>query len=237
MSIKINEKVLSIPPYISTSWSCISAMHMKESFLVITLNDNHTIAIPELPADIITSAFDYHTAYLEAVNLGIPAKQPLQSLERHEQFNQLMEQGGAALRLGFGSLDGLNNAMQHNPEQANAPALPPEILQKISAISKILATDEIALPQAEPNCNCFHCQIAQALNPSLSEPLIEDADAPIPDEDLSFQQWSITQTDEKLFSVVNCLDEKEKYNVYLGEPLGCTCGTQGCEHIVAVLKS
>ena len=42
---------------------------------------------------------------------------------------------------------------------------------------------------------------------------------------------------DKLFTVINKLDQQEKYNVFLGEPVGCTCGKQGCEHMLAVLKS
>ena len=47
----------------------------------------------------------------------------------------------------------------------------------------------------------------------------------------------ITQTGDKLFTVVNKLDPQENYHVYLGHPVGCTCGKQGCEHILVVLKS
>ena len=33
MQVKINEKILSIPPsYVSTNWSRIEALHMKEAY-------------------------------------------------------------------------------------------------------------------------------------------------------------------------------------------------------------
>ena len=47
---------------------------------------------------------------------------------------------------------------------------------------------------------------------------------------------SYIQTDEKMFTVTNRLDKNEKFNVYLGKPIGCTCGKEGCEHILAVLR-
>ena len=105
------------------------------------------------------------------------------------------------------------------------------------AIAKIISpSEELLLPKSEPGCNCFFCQIARALNPELSSSHTTDEPA-IADEELQFQQWDIKQTGEKLYSVINRLDEHEKYNVYLGHPIGCTCGKQGCEHILAVLKS
>ena len=62
--------------------------------------------------------------------------------------------------------------MQHNPSQADAPDIPPDILQKIGAITKIIAPTEeqVFLPKAEPNCNCFHCQIARSVESSLLPP-------------------------------------------------------------------
>jgi hypothetical protein len=36
---------------------------------------------------------------------------------------------------------------------------------------------------------------------------------------------------------MNPLDHKEHYNVFLGDPIGCSCGNNNCEHIQAVLKS
>lgn len=229
MTIKITDKTLSIPPYISTSWSRIAALHMKGGILAITLVDGDTVHIPNLNSDAINQIFQHHALYLE--------KEQTQSSLDFSKSKNPIEQEEPAIRLAFGtSLEGLGNMMQHNPSQADSPDLPPEILQKIGAISKIIGpTDEVLLPKAEPGCNCFHCQIARALNPVAHQPEAEEPE--VHDEELQFQQWTITQTGEKLFSVVNRLDEHEKYNVYLGQPVGCTCGKQGCEHILAVLKS
>ena len=66
---------------------------------------------------------------------------------------------------------------------------------------------------------------------------IPKPDEPVPDAELSFQEWDIVQTGKDLFHVSSRLDPNEQYNVFLGNPVGCTCGKAGCEHILAVLKS
>lgn len=232
MAIKITEKILSIPPYISTSWSRIAALHIKGSVLAITLADGDTVQIPNLDPETIQSIFQHHAIFLDK---ELP---PANDIQEITKMKGMMEQGEPSIRFAFGtSMEGLGSIMQHNPSQADAPDIPPDILQKIGAISKIIAPadEQAVLPKAEPNCNCFHCQIARVLNPTSSHPDHEDGE--VKNEELQFQQWTITQTGDKLYSVVNRLDDHEKYSVFLGEPVGCTCGIQGCEHILAVLKS
>ncbi len=230
MTIKITDKILSIPPYISTSWSRIAALHMKGGVLAITLGDGDTLHIPNLTSETINLIFQHHAVYLEK-------EQTLSTISELSKLKGMVDPGEHSIRLAFGSsIDGLGSMMQHNPSQADAPNLPPEILQKLGAIAKIMGpSEELLLPKPELGCNCFHCQIARALHPGSAAHMPEESE--ISDTELSFQQWTITQTGDQLFSVVNRLDEHEKYNVYLGQPVGCTCGREGCEHILAVLKS
>jgi len=148
-------------------------------------------------------------------------------------------------KFGMGSIDGFGGVLQHNPEHANAPHMPSEILNKITSIAKIVAPEEaMEVPQPEPHCNCPHCQIARAINEGMGNTVrpfsIEETqmvEESVTEQDLSFQQWSIEHLGDQLFTVVNKLDSLEKYNVYLGSPVGCTCGKEGCEHILAVLHS
>lgn len=232
--IVITDRILSIPPFISTTWSCIATLHMKGGVIAITLKDGDTLNIPNLEAEIIQSIFQHHAIYLEN-------EQSVPAISDVSRLQEIMGQPGEpSIRFAFGtSIDGLGGVMQHNPDQKNAPDLPQEILQKIGTIAKIMGSSEdLELPQAEANCNCFHCQITRALNSGahVSEAAhLEEAD--VSDSELQFQQWSIQQTADKLFTVINRLDEHEQYQVYLGEPVGCTCGRTGCEHILAVLKS
>ncbi len=88
-----------------------------------------------------------------------------------------------------------------------------------------------AFPKPEPHCNCPHCQIARAMHGIEKQELEE----PVSDEDLKFRDWEIKQTGEKLYSVTNPIDPSEQYTVFLGEPVGCTCGHSHCEHIKSVL--
>ena len=125
--------------------------------------------------------------------------------------------------------------MQHNPDQANLPPMSPEVLKKITMIARVFGLEDTsALPKAEPHCNCVYCQVARSLHgEEASFEQIEE----VSDEDLKFRNWEIAQTGEKLYCVTNPLDTNEHYNVFLGTPLGCTCGSKNCEHIRAVLNS
>jgi len=67
----------------------------------------------------------------------------------------------------------------------------------------------------------------------------ENFDEEVKDEELTFKdEWEVKETGDKLlFSVHNPLDPKECYSVFLGDPIGCTCGKKNCDHIKAVLRS
>ncbi len=216
---------------------------MKDTTLIVNLFDGEAIQIPNLKPELLETIFEAHAKYLEQNTLT-------EEQENHAfgPFPFSQAQGGTGemelpLKFGIGAMDAWGAALQHNPAQANMPNLPEEVLEKVRSISKIIAPEDPAVtPRPEPHCNCMHCQIARAINQGLGmndmyqkpEPASEEA---ITEADLSFQQWDIKQTDEKLYSVINRLDTDEKYSVYLGHPVGCTCGKAGCEHILAVLKS
>ncbi len=226
MGIKITDKILSISPYISTHWEQVATLQTNGRILVVAFHDGNKVEIPNLDTDTIHLIFHYHTLYLEQEEMENKIKDSL-------PFKGL-EEGSIRLALGT-SFDGVSNMMQHNPAQANSPDLPPEILSKIGAIAKIIAPADEALPYAELNCNCFFCQIAREFHSPVA--ISEIGEEEVKEEELQFQQWAISQTGDNLFCVVNRLDNFEKYNVFLGEPVGCTCGKEGCEHILAVLKS
>jgi len=244
--MKINENILSIPPHISTSWKNIKAIHMKGSLLLVTLIDGETISVPELTPEVIETVFVSHAKYLED-EVSMDSFSNSHGATEH-LFSQIASESSEAdspFRLGINNIEGITAAMQHNPAQANAPDLPSEMLTKIISIAKIVSPDEtMGIPKAEPHCNCFHCQIARAIHQGLEEEhqdlrtnSTEGEEEEVADEELTFCQWEINQSGNKLYTVVNRLDTKEKYNVYLGNPVGCTCGKEGCEHILAVLKS
>jgi len=213
--MKINKNILSIPPYISTSWDKIDSIYQNNNLLVIVLLNGTRVQIPDLNENIVKLIFDSHYKYMESKNA------PKTSI------NFAMPEMN-------GSLESLSTAMQHNPSQKDLPLLPDEILKKIATVAKIFSDEShIDLPKAEPNCNCMHCQIARAIQFSKGE----NIDDEVSEEDLKFRTWDIEEEGQNLYKVVNPLDKNEHYSVYLGEPLGCTCGKKNCEHIKAVLTN
>lgn len=233
--MKINENILCLPPYISTSWKNVSSILFKNGELVIKVKDGEPVHIPNLAPQIVEAVFAAHAHYMENQTEALPGNALMNP--------QLL--GESPFKIGFSTTDGLGAALQHNPEQAEAPDLPPEMLEKLGAIAKIVAPEDLdALPKPEAHCNCVHCQIARAIQRSIHsdatlevKPQETKDEEVISDEELKFQEWDITQTGDQLFTVINRLDSHEKYRVFLGHPVGCTCGKAGCEHILAVLKS
>lgn len=226
----LNIKYFSFPPYLSTAWEQVAALSITPSHqIVFHLVNRESVTLPLLSPSETDAIFKTHAEFLQ---------QQIKTLSHKK------ETGGerdSIYRFALGSPDGISVAMHHNPAQSNAPDLPKEMLAKIAQISKILSLDENQnYAEVEPHCNCYHCQIARAIHQNLVQAKGEKAlgeEEPISDKDLEFQQWEITQTGDKLFSVVNKIDRQEQYSVYLGQPIGCTCGKQGCEHILVVLKS
>ena len=224
--MKISDKILSLPPYISTAWKNIFSIHVETRpyghVLLIELITGSKVEVPNLDSKIMEKIFSMHAVVLEKEG----------QLPQNPVATQTF-----AIPLPF-PIEGLTSVLQHNPEQADTPPLPPEILEKIQSLKGVLPEDLSSMQKAEPHCNCPYCQITRAMTG-----LTIGAEAPaqieeeVSAEDLTFRSWDIKQESDRLYSVTNPLDGKEHYNVFLGEPVGCTCGTKNCEHIQAVLRS
>lgn len=247
--MKINHKLLSIPPYISTSWNNITALHISDQILMVDLLDGGQVQVPGLDEATVERIFEVHSNILEEVSdTSTPnIHNKLHSFSRLAPHTSQIEQCEFPFRLMFNSMDEFSSALQHTPSQANTPEIPPEILQKIIEITRLILPSEIQFSKGEPHCNCIHCQMGRAIHQDFSKEVLENSlvtsavvntkEEIIKESDLAFQQWDILQTGDLLYSVVNRLDNKETYNVHLGNPVGCTCGRADCEHIIAVLKS
>lgn len=220
--MKIDDQIFSYPPYLSTTWNQIAALHLEETTLVITLFDEKTVRIPEVPEVVLKLIFEAHRRFLEGA---------------HREEFALKEEG--VVQFGFGPAPAWGTALEHNPEQSEMPDLPNELLEKIRGITKVLGpSDPDAAPEPEPGCNCLHCQIAGAIRQGMETEGSGEFLQSIPEQELPFEQWEIRETSEaKVYLVINRLNQAEQYSVYLGNPVGCTCGMHGCEHVVAVLKS
>ncbi|MGL4348132.1 MAG: hypothetical protein ACRCSV_01550 [Chlamydiales bacterium] len=221
---KINNQILSIPPYISTSWQNVATLHMSKEgdnlVLIISLLTNQMIRVPNLTEAEIHYIFQTHSKVLE----------------KQSQSKEMMGATfGFPIKMGYEILDGAGSFLQHNSKQANAKDLPKEFLEKIAGLAKAIDFDGSAetFMKAEPHCNCPYCQIARALDGKTLEVQEEE----VATEDLQFREWDIEQINEKVYIVTNPLDQQEKYQIYLGKPIGCTCGNSHCDHIRAVLES
>ena len=240
--MKITDKIISIPPYISTSWEKVSSMYKQEEKLIICLKDGSQVAIPSLSEEVITQLFTNHATYLEQHPVEQKPVQNIVSgplanpLANMEQFMQM------PLKIVFGTLESALQALQHNPNQRNLPPLPPEIMAKVSAIARMIPQEDIqAMPAPEQNCMCMYCQIIRSLKgdqvtETTAHPQQANEEEAVSDEELRFEEWDITSTGDKMYLVTNKLDPSEQYTVFLGDPVGCTCGKPHCEHIVAVLR-
>lgn len=218
--MKITSTILSIPPYLSTTWKNIASLHVRPQdnlfTLVVALHNTTQIEVPNLNKETIDVIFESHAKFTEVectANKFPPLDSPY------------------TIQLPMNSEGGLDTLphFQHNPEQANLAPLMPEILKKIGQVAKAFGLEDLGEP--EEDCNCMYCQLTRAMQ-SEDEEEIE-----ISEDDLRFRDWEIVETGEKLYTVTNPIDANEHYQVFLGSPVGCTCGQTHCEHIRAVLNS
>lgn len=253
MKVKINEKLICIPPYISALWDQVSFLQTEEDLeskkliLTIQLIDGKVVKIPNLDQSLIEIAFAAHLKHLEAPTQKSSLKEeglPKTLMGMLQQVTGLSPEqlANMPIRLGIpglpGGIEGIEMAFQHNPSNAHVPDVPPEVLEKILGMTKLMNSNDLGeFPRPEPHCNCMHCQIARAIHGIEKKSDVPEIEEPVMDEELTFKSWDIEQNGEKLFTVSDPLNPKEKYSVYLGSPLGCTCGQQNCEHIKAVLYS
>lgn len=232
--MKINEHFISIPPYVSVSWKEVAALQIVENDMIIHLKGGNNVLLPQISVEQTKLIFDFHQRYLDQESMAAPFASSPFSMGRMGSPFPFETSDLAELPIAFkiGTPDGVVSALGHNPAQAESTDLPKEILDKISSVTKSMGmAPQDSLPLGEDHCNCFFCQIMNHIHHTtfLEEEVCE--------EDLIFHEWDIKETSENLFSVENPLDSAEKYSVYLGHPIGCSCGNHGCEHIIAVLKS
>ena len=228
--MKINELYLSIPPHISVCWREVSFIAMNGDDLKIQLKNGKVVSIPCLPEDVLKNIFAFHALHIEQEYIPLPPL-PLGKLPPNPFQFDPQDLLDIPVAFKIGTPDGVISALAHNPIQSQAKPLPPELLDKIVSITKSLGMNFDNLPQGESSCRCYFCQI---MNHIQLQKFIEQE---VTEEDLKFHEWNIKKTGDNLYSVENPLNHTEKYSVFLGHPVGCSCGKEGCEHLIAVLKS
>lgn len=231
--MKVSKKVLNLPPYLSTSWKNVISLYLDESgaapLLKVVLSSGTIVEIPGLDPASLKAVFQAHAAYLEEENSPITVSP--QNLPSKEQLV------GFKIPINFeGGLANFGDLMQHNSEQMHAAPLPKEILNKIAQMTQVVGMDANMFPKPEPHCNCPHCQIARAIH-QMEPEVQQESEETVTEDDLRFREWNIELKNDNLYRVTNPLNNEEHYDVFLGEPIGCTCGEKNCQHIRAVLRS
>jgi hypothetical protein len=256
--MKINRKILSIPPYISTSWEQVLALKTERQTqdlleLQISLKDGSTIKIPEMTDLVVEAIFSSHAKHLENPTTENKAQKENSFFMKEPPSTTLILEGPFPFSpgllenpflLGGGSMENLKNFMpvfQHDPEKSQEEILfPQSLIDKIVKVMKTLGVDKLnSLPKPEPHCNCPFCQISRSLRNSLEKDSTE-VEEEIQESDLSFRSWIIQPTSKSTYTVTHPDALHESYTVDLGSessPLSCSCGCNRCEHIRAVLSS
>jgi len=234
--MKITAQILSLPPYLSTTWTNIASLRVIHDshgnpILLIELRQGDQVEVPGLDLATINTIFATHTQAIESIGHPVVQAQAGQDplpFAFHLPLNAFGE-----------GIHKMGSILQHNPQAADTPDIPQEVIEKISSFIKTLGlSGSTNVPVPEEGCNCTFCQVARAIHGAIEPPQQElqtAVDESISDEDLRFRTWDILQKGDRLYLVTNPIDASEHYNVYLGEPIGCTCGQRNCEHIRAVL--
>ena len=217
--MNVNAHYLSFPPHLSTSWDQVAALFMKSNGRIeVQLKSGENVLLPEMTSEETEVVFRYHSLYL---------------LKQAGGTGTAMTPFLGGFRLEIGSSEGLVLPLQHNPDDAQSPELPEEAIMKIAEMAKsIVPPEHLDAFIPESDCRCTYCEIARIIR-GEQEDLAEIALL----EEKQESAWEVRPMGNKLYSVVNQKDQQESYSVYLGEPIGCTCGKSRCVHILTVLKS
>lgn len=205
---------------------------------MVSLQDGTVCSIPDLPEETINTIFSTHARASETTG----AETGDVSMLVGDLRSGMKDLFGLFSKLGDPSISSLGKILEHDPENSGLPDLPEEMVKKVELLLNIIPKEDILeMPEAEPGCNCMYCQINRILRQehSLHE---EESDSllseePVEETELEFSQWNVENIDDKLYKVTNKLDPKEEYRVFLGDPIGCTCGKAHCDHVLAVLRS
>lgn len=241
MKVKVTDQLICIPPYISARWDQISYVesvnetNSESPILKLHLINGQIISIPNLDGSLVETIFREHQLYLET-SFG---KKALKEDNKLSSFVNVLQQlskdvdiqilSSSNLFSSLLSANPLDTILQHIPEHKDHPDAPSEVLEKIVSILRMFPNGALSAQiKPERHCNCLHCQVGKLI-------LEEEQDNEVSQEDLSFREWDVTQDGEYLYIVTNPLNPEEQFSVYLGTPIGCTCGQTNCEHIRAVL--
>ena len=206
----INKQLLSIPPFISTSWKDVELLLSDgQHTLNIYLKNGTLVKISHLLKEQLDLIFKVHQEILlaQAQDMAMPLMDPV-----FFQFS--------------------GPFLEHDPELSDASPLPEEVKDKLYSLLKGLPKLDVSkLPEAHAGCMCPHCQLMNLIS------INEQEEELVTDDDLKFATWDIKQIDNHHFKLQHPYDENEVYDVCLDAPIFCSCGQNQCEHIECVLRN
>jgi hypothetical protein len=249
--MKINQRVLHIPPHISCKWSEIASLGVEnidgQDLLFVHLLSGTRAQVPNLTQDQIDLIFKMHVQHLEE---SADEEERFKNVKEIPFFSNLFQPPpmdanvatsfGAPISFHLDANDPGSLFQGHNPQFSNSPPLPKEILDKITLIAKAIGGDMVKEVEPVELCNCFFCQIARALKNERVEEKKPHIPKNLPKDLLRGgidPEWMVEEVGPHMFKVTSRDEPGVLYQVYLGEPLGCSCGSNRCQHIIAALKT
>lgn len=171
--MKITSKILSLPPYLSTSWYDVDSLFQSDDgVLVVALTNGTQVRLEHLTPEVVNAIFNAHACFLEE-----EAESEEEDEENASQRNEVEFTVQSPLTFGGGfdeSGDAMKIFMEHDPSRSLGPLLPDALLQRISSLAKMfLPPDMIPLDASHANCRCPFCQIVRALT-GIPQPIIEE---------------------------------------------------------------
>ena len=171
--MKITSKILSIPPYLSTSWYDVDSLFQSDDgVLVVAMANGTQVRLENLSSEVVHTIFDAHERFLEeeaereededededeeGLILGKGTRGEIEfSVHAPLMSDQFDERGGDAMKI----------FMEHDPSRSLGPLLPEALLKRITSLAKMfLPQDMIPLDASHENCRCPFCQIVRALS-------------------------------------------------------------------------
>jgi hypothetical protein len=206
----INKQLLSIPPYISTSWKDVELLLSDgQHTLNIYLKNGTLVKISHLHKEQLDLIFSVHQEILlnQTQEMTIPIIDPL-----FFQFS--------------------GPFLEHDPDLYDASPLPDEVkIKLLSLLEGLPKIDTSKAPLIHPDCSCPHCQLMNLIAHN------KEQQEYISDEELSFATWTQSSISPQEIKLTHPYNTDESYIVSLNEPISCTCGQNHCEHLIHVLRS
>lgn len=238
--MKINSNVISIPPYITTSWENVNVINVeidkdKKKILIISLESGDQIKIPELSDEDIhnvTSSFESFIEKTSNEQNFVDHNSMISGLT--EVFQQFINDGktSQATMSQSPGIGVVKVPLGHSALHSNMPIFDPESLRNIIKTIKAIGEGRNLFEKGEYQecCNCIYCQACKFLQEEKTENELKE-------ENLEFaSSWNVEEVNSNEYLVSN-KENNSTFNVKLEPSVACSCGSNKCEHIRIVLMN